>query len=306
MEGEGVDLAAPEFVGDVVGGVLPGHEDEHLFPLVGGDEMAQQGGALVGVDSDGALGDGCFVDGGGLDVDAGGIVEEIEGDGLEGGREGGGEEEVLAALGKEGEDAVEFIGKAEIEHAVSFVEDEGRDAVEVEGVVIDEVEQASWGGDHEVGTSAEGHHLGVDGHSAHGADRFDFLGEVEGELLDDVADLGGEFSGGDEDEGVELAWLFVGRGEPALEEREDKGGGLAGAGLSGGQDIAAIEDDGDRGRLHRGRGRMMAGGADQGGHETEGGEGHGGLVGPIRLLAKRSLLGRSGAVHYFPFPRIGP
>ncbi len=48
MEGECIDLVAPQFVGDVVGGVLPGHEDEHLFPLVGGNEVAQQGGAFVG------------------------------------------------------------------------------------------------------------------------------------------------------------------------------------------------------------------------------------------------------------------
>ena len=78
-------------------------------------------------------------------------------------------------------------------------------------------------------------------------------------------------------------------------------------------DMTKIGIIGSRGRMGQAlvtaiaeAGHDHAGGADQGGHETEGGEGHGGLVGPIRLLAKRSLLGRSGAVHYFPFPRIGP
>ena len=176
VEGVGIDAGAPEFFGDVVGGVLGGDEDEDAFPSVGGDEVAEEGGALVGVDADGALLDVGCVDGLGDDFDAGGIAEDALRDGLHLLGEGGGEEEGLPLGGEEGEKAVEFLGEAEIEHAVRLIEDEGAEGGELDGVAFDEVEEAAGRGDEEVGPAAQGHHLRVDGDAAYRADNLDAFG----------------------------------------------------------------------------------------------------------------------------------
>jgi len=74
---------------------------------------------------------------------------------------------------------------------------------------------------------------------------------TEGE--DDLLDLLGELTGGGEDEGLALAE----RGVDALEDRDGKGGGLAGTRLGLGDHVAGLED-GDDGALLDGRGLLKA------------------------------------------------
>ena len=110
---------------------------------------------------------------------------------------------------------------------VGFVEHEGRDGGERNGVVVDQVEQAAGRGDDHVGTAAERHHLWVDGDAAVDDERFDWFGEEAGVVAERFADLGGEFAGGDENQRAdETAAFAAGRGD-VLEDREREGGGFA-------------------------------------------------------------------------------
>ena len=61
----------------------------------------------------------------------------------------------------------------------------------------------------------------------------------------------------------------------AVEDGQREGGGLAGAGLRGGEQVAALEDEWDRGGLdgRRGRVALFGDGPDEIGREAEGIEG---------------------------------
>ena len=61
-----------------------------------------------------------------------------------------------------------------------------------------------------------------------------------------------------------------------LDDREDEGGGLAGAGLGSGEQVAALEDERDRLALDGGRLRvaLIGDGAEQLGRKPEGIERH--------------------------------
>ena len=74
---------------------------------------------------------------------------------------------------------------------------------------------------------------------------------------DRLLDLDGELAGGDDDEDADLvagrAGVAPGLVE-AVDDRQHEGGGLAGAGLGAGEQVAALEDEGDGRALDRGGG----------------------------------------------------
>jgi hypothetical protein len=73
------------------------------------------------------------------DFHAGGMVHERRGEFLDRGRHGGREEERLALRRQLGDDALDFVDEAEVEHAVGFVEDEDFDLVEADVLLAFEV-----------------------------------------------------------------------------------------------------------------------------------------------------------------------
>ena len=83
--------------------------------------------------------------------------------------------------------------------------------------------------------------------------------EVLAVQLEVVPDLGGEFAGGGEDEGADLAPAAAGLVVQALEHRQREGGGLAGSGLGAAQHVVAVEEGRDRLGLD-GRGGLVAAG----------------------------------------------
>ena len=104
--------------------------------------------------------------------------------------------------------------------------------------VADVVEDAARGGDDDVGPGAELGLLRLEGEPADdeaAADR----GAVAGELLGHAVDLGRELARRDEHEAAGLA----GGGTEERKGRKREGGGLAGTGLGGAQQVAAGDDD---------------------------------------------------------------
>ncbi len=61
-----------------------------------------------------------------------------------------------------GEDVVDGVDEAHVEHFVGFVEDDGVDLVELDDAALDEVDEAPGGGDDNLHTLAEGANLAFD------------------------------------------------------------------------------------------------------------------------------------------------
>ena len=136
------------------------------------------------------------------------------------------------------DDALEVGAEAHVHHAVGLVEDEDADAAEVDVAALHEVEQAARRRDQQVGAAGElglalDAHAAVDGGDAEAAGLRDVAGVVD--------DLAGELARRGEHE----------RGGPrvvrrqALEDRQDEGERLAGAGGRLGEDVVALQRVGD-------------------------------------------------------------
>src|SRR5690606_23216212 len=105
----------------------------------------------------------------------------------------GGEQQVLAPLGQQGENLADIVNKAHVEHAVRFVEDEDFHLRQVEGLLLDVVEEPPGGGHQDIDTLAQQGDLGVDVDAAEdhrGAHR-----QVLAVGGDAFAHLGGELPG---------------------------------------------------------------------------------------------------------------
>ena len=113
---------------------------------------------------------------------------------------------------------------------------------------------------------------------------------------DALVDLHRELAGRDEDQGADRVAgrreRGVGVRPEAVEDRQREGGGLAGAGLGGGEDVAAGEDEGDGLRLDgRGLGVALLGdGLEEIGRQAERCRRSSGL---LRALPARTCAGRA-------------
>ena len=142
------------------------------------------------------------------------------------------------------------------------------------GTLLDQIDQTARRGDQDVATVLEGSGLGLVAHAAH--DGHGDMARDVGDLARDLVDLLCELArrGDDEHRGtaavalgllgtataVAAAALAHGFGRSDVLQivhgRQQKGGRLAGAGLSGGKQVAALEHHGDRAGLNRRRRRV--------------------------------------------------
>ena len=171
--------------------------------------------------------------------------------------------------------------EAHVEHAVGFVEHQGRGCREVEVAALEVVLHSAGRADHNVGSLLQGSLLGSQGMAAaqgyHAG-----VGQALGQGTHGCGHLFDQLSGGGKDEragragGTSRGLAALGEG---LEDAEAEGGGLSAASLGLGGDIAACENLGQGLRLDGG-GRAVAQAARgllECGMEKEGGEwGHGG------------------------------
>ena len=128
---------------------------------MGVQQMAQQRGALRRVHLDHALAD---VRRGGVtwrDVDALRLIQQLFRQRARRGREGGGEQQVLAVGRQQGQHAAQFVGEAEVEQAVGFVQHQGFDGGKPQRIVRQQVQQPAGRGGDNVGAAAQGHHCGL-------------------------------------------------------------------------------------------------------------------------------------------------
>ncbi|MCY1519844.1 hypothetical protein D9M68_546080 [compost metagenome] len=204
-----------------------------------------------------------------VDGDALRLAHDALGQLLDARREGGAEHHGLLALDGELVDFSQVVGKAEVEHAVGFVDHQELDLVELELLRALQVEQAAGGGDHEVGVLQLGdlqlvrhttHHVGHAQATAMAHQVDGVVGHLLGEFARGAQDqgagggsleiaraggvfalgrLGRRFAAGQGFGGQALAlgaFLGVGIGallQQGVQHRQQEGGGLAAAGLAG-------------------------------------------------------------------------
>lgn len=205
------------------------------------------------------------------------IIQQGLGQRLNCGRERGREKQVLPPRGQIRQHHRQLNGKAQIKQSIRFVQHQTFDRSQRQSVVLQQVEQAPGRGDHHVGPATQPHHLGVDRHAAKHHGQFETGNQLICQTLQHVADLSGQFSRRHQNERTHTTRRRGRVGKQALQQRQDKRGGFARAGLRGGQHIPTAENDRDRRTLDWG-GHVQAqfnGRLNEGGEEPESGEWHG-------------------------------
>ena len=185
-----------------------------------------------------------------LDRDPFGIAH-VAGDEAGHGRpEGRREEHRVALRGQLVEDAAEVFEEAHVEHAVGFVEDDFGGLREVDQAAFEIVAETAGRGDDDFGSGLDvaqlvGFAHATDDHRSADAHAFD-------ELAEGLIDLNGEFAGGAEDE--DFDGLAARNGGESFDDGNRERKRLAGAGLRGGDDVAAGQQWRDGLRLDGRRG----------------------------------------------------
>ena len=261
------DAGSGELAHDLVGSMLGAAEDERALDLLPGlEEQRQERGLLGLVDEGDALLDP--LDGGrdGRDGNFGRVGQIFVGKALDRLRHGRREEQGLALGRDDLHDPLQGMDEAEVEHLVGLVEDEDLEAAKIDRALLDQVEQATGGGDEDVEAAADGAQaLGIGDAAEDHADGGLELGAVS---LGIGGNLRGELTRGSEHQHPDLAGAQIGRtlgGEP-LQRGEHEGGGLAGTRLGDAEQVAPGQHVRDRLRLDRGGDGVILGceGSEQG------------------------------------------
>ena len=173
----------------------------------------------------------------------------------------------------------EILAEAEVEHLVGFVEHDGAQAAQLEVAALEVVAQPSRRADHEVRALRQRALLATDVHAADAADDPGPRRRVEPGQL--AVDLQRQLAGGGDDEAERQRCRSEGLGlaQERGRQRQAVGHGLAGAGLGGDEEVAAVRLGAQHGGLDRGR-LLVAALRERAGEGRVGvREGHGGAVG---------------------------
>ena len=275
MNRGGLDALTLQTTAAAVGAMLGAHKDDGALRALLLEELGQQ--VVFGLDGhrEHKLVDGVGGRRGGRDLHASRIAHQV-GDLAHGLLVERRREQQRLALGRRlAHNAADGGQKAHVEHAVGLVEYQHLDLVQVAGALLDQVDQTARRGDQDIAAVLECRGLRLVAHATHDG-HGDMAGDV-GDLARDLVDLLGELARGGDDEHhgatavalgllgaattVAAAALTHGLGRSDVLQivhgRQQEGGRLAGAGLSGGKQVATLEHHGDGAGLN-GRGRRVA------------------------------------------------
>ena len=271
----GLDALALQTTAAAVGAVLGAHKDDSALRALLLEELGQQ--VVLGLDGhrEHKLVDGVGGRRGRRDLHAGRVAHQV-GDLTHGLLVEGRREQQCLTLGRRlAHNAADGGQKAHVEHAVGLVEHQHLDLVQVASALLDQIDQTARRGNQDVAAVLERRGLRLVAHAAH--DGHGNVARDVGDFARDLVDLLGKLArrGDDEHHGAATVALGLfstattvaatalahgfGRSDvfQIVHGRQQKGGRLAGAGLSGGKQVAALEHHGDGAGLH-GRRRRVA------------------------------------------------
>ena len=166
MKWFGLNARLAQLVGHDFGGVLGRYEHQHTLPFFCLHQVAQQLRATAGIDLYGAMRDLQSVFPARLHFDAQRVVQHALRQRLSSRRKSGREKQVLTLRWQQAQNATQLFAKAQIQQAVGLIQHQRAHCGEVQGVVIDQVQQTPRRGHHDVGAAAQVHHLTIDGNAA--------------------------------------------------------------------------------------------------------------------------------------------
>ena len=226
------------------------------------------------------------------------VLQVAVGQALDFGRKRRRKQQRGALLGQVAQDALQVGQKADVEHAVGFVQHHVFDLVEDGVLGFDVVQQTAGRGHQHFHPFLQLQRLWLHVHAAkhHGAAQVGVLGVQ----LDLLGDLVGQFTGGQQHQrthrvaGGGSGSVFV--LHHALQQGQCKGSGFAGAGLGGAHDVLAGQHHRNGLGLDRGHGLVahFSHGAGDGGGQLQLGKGHDGSVG-VQLVGSCRRHGSGGS-----------
>ena len=157
--------------------------------------------------------------------------------------ESGREQQRLATLRRQHrEDAADRRQKAHVEHAIGLVQHQHLDARQIQVALFDVVDQTTGRGHQHVHAAAQ--RVGLWPHADAAENDRARHARVSGVFAQVVMHLQGQLARGREDERARRARnRATGRGRQALDQRQRERGGLAGAGLRAGEQVAALQHE---------------------------------------------------------------
>ncbi|CCK17878.1 hypothetical protein BN136_3888 [Cronobacter universalis NCTC 9529] len=150
-----------------------------------------------------------------------------------------GEQQVLTLRRQLRQHAADVVNKAHVQHTVGFIKHQHFHLVELHGVLVFEIEQTARRCDQHIHAAAQFHHLRVDAHAAEDHQRADI--EIFAVFAHVLAHLGCQFARRGQDQRAHRAATVRVRlvRRQALQQRQRKACGFAGAGLGAGHQIFA-------------------------------------------------------------------
>ena len=189
------------------------------------------------------------------------LAQQARGQRLHGGREGGGEKQVLALGGQQDQHALQFVGEAQVEQAVRFVQHERDYVCQAQGVLFHQIQQAARRSHHDVGAAAQRHHLRIDRDAAEHHHGFHALQQVLRQAAHHLADLRSQLARGHQHQRAHAPRRVQRPCVQSLQQRQHERGRLAGAGGRRAQHVGPGQDGGHGLLLdRRGRGEAQLGG----------------------------------------------
>jgi hypothetical protein len=275
VDGDGSDAVPAQLLGEPIGTPLGTREDKHLPHVRATKQVAEKLTPSAVIYRVCDLSDRSRRGVLGRRVDRQRVSQEVLGQSPEMRAERGAEEQALALGWQPLEDPPDVVDETHVQHAVSLIQHEDCDVVEVDGALSDVVEESARGGHDDLDAGTQGLDLPTHGHAAE--DRRGSHGTVSTVRPDRLLDLQGQLSGRHHDQGAYAdPAMGAGRMQP-FDHRDHEGSGLAGPGLGAHEQVTASQHGWDGTRLD-GRGRCIAllcDGAQGFGPKPEGVEGQG-------------------------------
>ncbi|MNM92583.1 hypothetical protein D3C81_1049210 [compost metagenome] len=251
----GLDAGLLQEHGQLVAAMLGAAEHQRLHARILRQQVQQQFALAGAIDRVHAVRDGLGHRVLRRDLDLLRVVHELQRQLLDAFLERGREQQRLTVLARQlGQDAVDRRQEAHVEHAVGFVQHQDLDARQVDAATLQVVDQAARAGHQQVHAATQDVELVAHADAAVDAGAGD--AQVLAVTTQAVMHLGSQFAGRCQDQRTRLARAVahaLRRGAQVLQQRQAERGGLAGTGLSAGQQVVTCQGKRDGLLLDRGR-----------------------------------------------------